>query len=147
MDLIFKFLIPSHPRYLAVIRAAVGELGLVCGLPDEESRGIALAVDEALANVIRHAYRSDPGQPIEVSCHAWTDRLEFTLLDQGEPPDPVRLRAPPLDEMALGGRGTHIIRSIMDEVCYERVPRGNQLRLRKRLPGAMAVAERQGKDV
>ena len=36
--------------------------------------------------------------------------------------------------MALGGRGTHIIRSIMDKVCYERVARGNLLRLRKRLP-------------
>src|ERR1043166_3751789 len=127
MHFLVKFLVPSHPRYLAVVRAAIEELGSVYGLPEEECRGITLAVDEALANVIRHAYRGDCDQAIELNCQALTDRLEFTVLDQGEPPDPARLRAHPLDDVALGGRGTHIIRTIMDEVCYERVPRGNQL--------------------
>jgi anti-sigma regulatory factor (Ser/Thr protein kinase) len=40
-----------------------------------------------------------------------------------------------LDENALGGRGTHLIRQIMDEVSYERLPEGNRLRLKKYLPG------------
>jgi anti-sigma regulatory factor (Ser/Thr protein kinase) len=41
-----------------------------------------------------------------------------------------------LDATALGGRGTHIIRQIMDEVCYDRVSERNRLRLKKCLPGA-----------
>jgi len=136
MDVSLKFLMPSNPRYLAVIRAAVGELGSVYGFKDEECRGIALAIDEALANIIRHAYRDDHDRAIEVSCQARIDRLEFTLLDQGEAPDPTRLGAHPLDDVALSGRGTHIIRKMMDDVCYERVPGGNQLRLSKRFPRA-----------
>jgi anti-sigma regulatory factor (Ser/Thr protein kinase) len=141
IDVTLKFLVPSHPRYLAVVRAAVGELGLVSGLSPEECRGIALAVDEALANIIRHAYGGDFGREIEVKCQAFFDRLEFTLLDQGEPPDPARLAPHPLEDGALGGRGTHIIRSVMDEVCYERARGGNQLKLSKRLPLAQNQAE------
>jgi len=140
-----SFVVPSDPRILSVIRAAVGELCLVYGLPGEECRGITLAVDEALANIIRHAYRGAADQPIEVACEARADRLEFTLLDQGEPPDPARLAPHPLDSVSLGGRGTHIIRMVMDEVCYQQVPRGNQLRLRKLLPAA-AVATGAGRE-
>jgi len=136
MEVSIKFVIPSHPRYLSLVRAAVGELAVIQELRPEECRGIMLAVDEALANVIRHAYRGDFERQIEVNCHALADRLEFSLLDQGDAPDPVRLAPHPLDEVALSGRGTHIIRSIMDEVSYEQVPGGNQVRLTKMLPHA-----------
>lgn len=132
--MVLKFLLPSDPRYLTVVRAAVSELGSVYGLAGEESRAVTLAVDEAMANVIRHAYRGDPERSIEIDCLARPDRLEFRLLDQGDPPDPARLRACPPEDCALSGRGTHLIRMIMDEVSYERVPSGNQLKLCKRLP-------------
>ena len=144
MGVVLNFLVPSHPRYLSVVRAAVGELGSLYGLPDPDCRGIALAVHEALTNIIRHAYRGDSEQQIDVICRAYPGYLEFTLLDRGEPPDPARLAEHPLDDVALGGRGTHIIRSIMDEVCYEQVPGGNRLRLRKRLPAAESSAEGEG---
>ncbi len=136
MEVSIKFVVPSHPRYLSLIRAAVGELAAIHGLRPEECRGVMLAVDEALANVIRHAYRGDFEQKIEVTCQALSDRLEFAVLDQGEAPDPIRLAPHPLDAVALSGRGTHIIRSIMDTVSYERVPGGNQLRLTKLLAPA-----------
>ena len=136
MELSIKFVIPSNPRYLSLVRAAVGELAAIHELKPEECRGVMLAVDEALANVIRHAYRGDFERQIEVNCRAFKDRLEFALLDQGEAPAPDRLAPHPLDDIALSGRGTHIIRSIMDAVCYEQVPAGNQLRLTKLLAPA-----------
>jgi anti-sigma regulatory factor (Ser/Thr protein kinase) len=146
MEVYLKVLVPSHPRFLSVVRAVVGELGSVFGFPDEECRGMVLAVDEAMANVIRHAYRSDFDQPVEVNCRAWPDRLEFTLLDQGVPPDPARICAQPLDDSALGGRGTHLMRMIMDEVIYERVPGGNQLRMTKRLTAPGDDGEGKGNN-
>ena len=107
--------------------------------------GITLAVDEAITNVIRHAYHGDLTKPSRLICHARGDRLEFTLLDHGDPPDPSRLRAQPLDDSALSGRGTHLIGMIMDEVCYERVPAGNRLRLSKRLPAGAGI-QAEGKS-
>ncbi len=147
MDVHLRFLVPSHPRFLSLIRTAVGELGLACGLPEKDCRGIILAVDEALANIIRHAYDGDADRVIEVNCRAWSDRLEFTLFDQGNPPDPARLAPNPPNDEALGGRGMYIIRTIMDQVCYERVPGGNQVRLIKRLPPAGTCTEGEGKDI
>jgi anti-sigma regulatory factor (Ser/Thr protein kinase) len=140
-----KFLVPSHPRFLSVVRAAVGELGAVYGLSEKECAGMTLAVDEAMANIIRHAYGGGFDGEIEVNCQVGDGRLEFTLLDQGECPDPERLAAHPLDDVALSGRGTHIMRTVMDEVCYERVPGGNQVRLTKRLP-AGTDAEYEGNN-
>jgi anti-sigma regulatory factor (Ser/Thr protein kinase) len=134
METSFRFLMPSHPRFLAAVRASVLELGSALGFEDSDSRAIVLAVDEALANVIRHAYHSRLDQPVEVNCRVLPDRLEFTLLDEGEPPDPARICAQPMDDSALGGRGTHLIRMIMDEMAYEKVGGRNQLRMAKRLP-------------
>jgi anti-sigma regulatory factor (Ser/Thr protein kinase) len=147
MNASFKFVLPSQARFLPVVRAAVGELGAACGLTEEECRGVALAVDEAMANVIRHAYRGRPDGSIEIDCCTRDGRLEVTLLDQGEPPDPERLRPHPLDDFSLGGRGTYIMRTIMDEVCYETVSGGNQLRLSRRLPATGNGAEAEGKKL
>jgi anti-sigma regulatory factor (Ser/Thr protein kinase) len=147
MDVHLKFLVPSHPRFLCVVRAAVEELGLVYGLPEEDCRAITLAVDEALANVIRHAYHGKSDRAIEVNCHASAERLEFTLLDQGEAPDPARICGQPMDDVALSGRGTHIMKMVMDDVCYERVPEGNQVRLTKRLTGAKDGAKGERRDI
>lgn len=134
---------PSDPRFLAVVRSAVTELSSVCGLSDSDSRAIALAIDEALANIIRHAYKSRHDQAIQLKCEASPDCLQFTLFDQGEPADLAKICALPLNNDSLSGRGTHMIQLIMDEVSYERVAGGNRLRLRKLLPTANAVAERE----
>jgi len=125
----------SDPLLLSVVRSAVSELAAVWGFEDEQCRSITLAVDEALSNVIRHAYKNRCDQEIELNCQGHANWLEFSFVDRGEAADPSRFCAQPLDEVALGGRGTHLIRQIMDEVCYERLPEGNRLILKKYLPG------------
>jgi anti-sigma regulatory factor (Ser/Thr protein kinase) len=131
---------PSHPRFLSVARAAINELSMAVGLPKEECDAVILAVDEALANIIRHAYKNRYDQKVEFDCMVSEEQMEFTLLDQGEPPDPAKICAESEDELALSGRGTHLIKAIMDEVSYKQVSEGNQLKLIKRLHGAKALA-------
>jgi len=138
----FHIRMASDPRLLPVVRGVASELAAAWGFEDEQCRGIALAVDEALSNIIRHAYKNRCDQEIELHCEAHADCLEFTFIDRGEAADPSRICAQPLDEIALGGRGTHLIRQIMDEVCYERVPGGNSLRLKKSLPPQKARLDR-----
>jgi len=132
--LTLRMKITSDPRLLSVVRSAVSELATVCGFQDEQRRRITLAVDEALSNVMRHAYKNRRDREIELSCHVGTDCLEFYFIDRGEAADRSRICAQPLDEAATGGRGTHLIRQIMDEVCYDQVSEGNRLRLKKYLP-------------
>ena len=129
----FQMRISSDPRLLAVVRHTVSEFAAIRGFADDQCQSIALAVDEALSNIIRHAYHNRFDQEIEIRFRADGDSLEFTFVDRGEPIDRSKFCAQPLDGAALGGRGTHLIRQIMDEVCYERPSEENRLRLKKRL--------------
>ena len=134
MNLHLTLDMPSHPCFLSVVRSAVGELSGICDLSTEECTAVTLAVDEALANIIRHAYKGRYDKKIKFDCLVDEEQMVFTLLDQGEPPDMRNICAESADELALSGRGTHLIKAIMDEVSYKRVPEGNQLTLIKRLP-------------
>lgn len=137
MNFHLKLVVPSDPRFLSIARAAVSEACAICGLGEEVCKGVTLAVDEALANVIRHAYKNRHDQEMELDCEANSERIVFRLFDQGEPPDPARICGEPLNDTSLSGRGTHLMRAIMDEMIYEQSQGKNVLRLVKRIPGAL----------
>jgi len=57
----------SQPRYLSGARDMVAAIARRLGFHDSECGQIALAVDEALCNVIRHGYDRAPDKPIWLS--------------------------------------------------------------------------------
>src|SRR4029077_15373065 len=80
----FRIRMASDPRLLSVVRSAISELAAVWGLEEEQCGSVALAVDEALSNIIRHAYKNRCDQEIELNCLAHADCLEFSFADRGE---------------------------------------------------------------
>lgn len=122
-----KFVLPSDPRYLPVVRGAIGPLAAAVGWDESECRAITLAVDEALANVIRHSYHNRSDGLIELECRERMDGLEFTLLDHGQAPDRSKICAREIGCDQPGGLGTHIIKGVMDTVSYEKSVEGNRL--------------------
>jgi serine/threonine-protein kinase RsbW len=111
---------------LCVVRAALGQLLETLGFVPEESRAVVLAVDEALTNVIRHAYRGQTNRPIEVSFRrvrangndGQRDALEIVLTDRGVLVKSEEMRGRSLDEVKPGGLGLHFIRECMDIVEF-----------------------------
>jgi anti-sigma regulatory factor (Ser/Thr protein kinase) len=134
MQLTVKLTMNSDPRLLRVVRSAVEQFASVCGFPEEQCRAITLAVDEAVCNVIRHAYHDKRDQQVELTCRHEDRALELVLVDHGQAVDRTKVCSRPLDEIRSGGLGTHIIRQAMDDVSYESLPGGNRLRLVKYLP-------------
>jgi anti-sigma regulatory factor (Ser/Thr protein kinase) len=128
-----KFAMPSDPRYLPVVRGAIGPLAAVIGWDETECRAITLALDEALANVIRHAYHNCTDGLIELECRESADGLEIILLDNGSAPDRSKICAHEMGCDQPGGLGTHIIKKVMDSVSYEVSPQGNRFVASKRL--------------
>ena len=122
----------SHPCYLPIVRAMVGKLAAVIGWDESESRAITLAVDEALANVIRHAYHGRPDGQIELICRVGGGELEVRIQDTGDPPNPALICAREVGCDQVGGLGTHIIRDVMDTVSYQVFPEGNRFTAAKR---------------
>jgi anti-sigma regulatory factor (Ser/Thr protein kinase) len=116
---------------LQIVRSAVGQMAAAAGFEEDEVQFIILAVDEACANVIRHAYGGRPDGQVRLSCSASADRLEFILADNGRPPRSTRPEPRALDDVRPGGLGTHLIRSIMNEVEYRFGDNENQLYMSK----------------
>jgi anti-sigma regulatory factor (Ser/Thr protein kinase) len=133
LQMTVNFVMPSHPCYLPVVRGAVSQLATMVGWDESESRAITLAVDEAIANVIRHAYHGRTDGRVELECRVSGDELHFRLQDNGDPPDLTRICAREVGCDQIGGLGTHIIHDVMDTVSYEAIPGGNRFTASKRL--------------
>jgi anti-sigma regulatory factor (Ser/Thr protein kinase) len=121
-----RFSVPSDPRYLGVVRGAIDPLAAVIGWDESECRAIALAVEEALTNVIRHAYHNRTDGWMELECRESAEGLEITLLDKGDAPDRSKICAREIGSDQPGGLGTHIIKTVMDKVAYVESPEGNR---------------------
>ncbi len=126
--------IPSHPKYLSVVRAVTSKVGAVCGINDSVTDGIKLAVDEACSNVIKHAYRGDIGKKIVVKYKVTKKSFEVTIEDNGIKSDVESMKGRDLDDLKPGGLGIHFIRKIFDLFELDsRKKDGNRLRLIKYL--------------
>ncbi len=127
---------PSDPRLLGMIRAIVERWCLLAELGEQDARQVTLAVDEAVTNVIRHAYSSRPGELIHAVFSRDASGLTFVLEDSGVPVDRSRICNHPPDDLIPGGRGTHFMREIMNVMEFETLPARNRIRLVKYLPAA-----------
>ncbi len=112
-----------------------------------------LAVEEAAANVVQHAY--PPGQVGEVQLRAEKieDTIHITLTDWGIPFDPGQARPfdvhAPIETRMNGGMGLHFIHSLMDRVIRgtASTPGGpNTLTLIKRFEPSLADEAQDGAD-
>jgi anti-sigma regulatory factor (Ser/Thr protein kinase) len=113
----------SEPELLSAVRALIGRIAQRIGFSDKECGQIALALDEALCNVINHGYARRPDGRIWVSIWRIPDEprgINIVLEDQGKQVDPASIKSRDLDEIRPGGLGVHIIQQTMDHVRYEK---------------------------
>ncbi|HXL23849.1 MAG TPA: ATP-binding protein [Candidatus Dormibacteraeota bacterium] len=129
----------SNPELLGVVRSAVCALSESIGFSPEASRAVIRSVDEALANVMRHAYGSRRDQPIHLTCWSVASKLpqgakaalEIVIMDRGIPMPEGKLNAPPPPELRAGGLGLEWMRKSMDVVEHSRKGKTNSLRMLK----------------
>jgi serine/threonine-protein kinase RsbW len=74
--------IAARPHNIVVVRQVVGALAEAFGLPPETRFDVQLAVTEACANVVRHAYEDGLG-PIEITVDPEADALKIVVADHG----------------------------------------------------------------
>ncbi len=96
----------------------------------EQQRGEwTLVLDEALTNVIRHAYGQESGEIIIEMIDTET-QTEFVIEDHGKRFDPTQVPEPELPKKTPGGLGVHLIRSLTDRFEYDdSFQGGNRIRL------------------
>lgn len=121
--------IPARPERLRELRSVVADAARGAGCSAQLTEHLMLAVDEAGANVIRHAYCGACDQRIELQIEQLGSELIFKLRDDAEPVEPGRLQPKPRRRRQPGGLGLHFIASIMDHWELKRPAdgRGNLL--------------------
>ena len=134
----FTLQVPSSTENLALIREFVATIGAQAGLAEIEIANLELAVDEACANVIEHAYGHDATKEVTVSANFDVDSITFVIVDAGKGFDPAQINQEELESLIAkrkdGGLGMRLIKTLMDEVQYEIGPgQKNELRMTKRI--------------
>ncbi len=111
----------SELSQLTAMRAFVGE---TCRrewtkTADEPAiRQLQLAVAEAAANVIRHAYQGVAGRPMALMLETHPDQIRLTLYHNGLAFDSKSAPPPAFDGSSEGGFGVYMIEQLTDEVTY-----------------------------
>lgn len=101
------------------------------GCPENARRGIGVAADEICSNIADYAYPGGQGV-YSVRVRTGENFAELTFTDSGVPFDPLaEAPAAPADGLPEGGLGILLVRSVMDDVSYERADGENRLTLLK----------------
>jgi serine/threonine-protein kinase RsbW len=89
---------------------------------DGSELDIEMALREALANAMVHGNQQDPRKCVYVACRCTTDgEVSITVEDEGQEFDADSVVDPTAQENRLltHGRGIYLMRTLMDEVCFE----------------------------
>ena len=115
--------ISNESKNLSLVRKAVTEVLELTPFDRQLSMKIVLAVDEALANVVEHAYGGETGQ-VRVAFNLDDELLRVSIRDRGVRFEPGTKLTNEIDihrhiKLGLkGGLGLFLIRRIMDEVYF-----------------------------
>ena len=122
-------------KQIALLPDFVDTIATRIELDHKAASNLNLALEEAISNVIMYAYPE--GTDGEVSIDATVDgkNVSFVIADNGIAFDPTAKEeidiTARIDERPIGGLGIHLVRTIMDNVSYERKEEKNILTLTK----------------
>jgi serine/threonine-protein kinase RsbW len=128
--------VPCKPEYVRIVRTVVGEMADSIPLSPEAVEEVKVAVSEAVANIVRHAYGGCPAtESVIVRCSAAGGNLSLEIIDKGIGfKVPAVGLVPSLDvtREKEGGLGIVLIRTLMDSVDYMSKPNfGTRIKMTK----------------
>jgi anti-sigma regulatory factor (Ser/Thr protein kinase) len=129
----FAMTIPADPRAIPTITDGVMHLLQDRHWPDERIMHVELALQEALANAIRHGCKGDSSRQVQCMIHLHDDgEILVVVRDPGSGFDTASVPNPLAGENLLksSGRGVFLINQLMDEVAFK--DGGREVQMRKK---------------
>jgi serine/threonine-protein kinase RsbW len=122
----------SDPANLAAVRQAVETLCADNGFNQKACDDVGLCVNEALANVIRHAYDGATDRPIDLSAEIVGNAVRIFIRDWGNGVNPQSCSQPPRDPLTPGGLGLICLNRMMNSVVFKPQPDGMLLEMTRK---------------
>lgn len=132
-----KMVVPASTEHLGEVRDFVAVQAASFGFDAGEVEDIRLAVDEAITNVIKHAYQHDSSKMITINLGVEEGQFWVRISDSGRSFDVETYQEPDIEERIRlrkkGGVGVYLIRRLMDKVEYRKVKSRNEIKMMKKL--------------
>jgi serine/threonine-protein kinase RsbW len=133
----FRLVIPSQTRYLNLVTGMAKRASVVAGMDDATSAKVSIAVDEAVTNVIVHAYNNEAEHEVAIELRFMPQALEVHICHHGRAirenevvlPDPREYVKHP----RKGGLGLLLMSRFMDEIRYIETGEGSECCMIKRV--------------
>jgi anti-sigma regulatory factor (Ser/Thr protein kinase) len=126
----FRMVLPSSAVELASARRKFAAFARLCGFEGEAAADLTLAVGEAMANAVKHGFRSD--SEIMVSARVAGGAIDVLVSDEGPGFKPGPRPVSPTAGGSLRGFGIYLMYELMDRVEFS--DGGTSVRLVKMLP-------------
>ena len=123
---------PADPQAIAGVTDGVTQLLHSKGWPDEKAMEVELALQEALANAVRHGCGGDPTKRVQCYItHDASGEIVIVIRDSGKGFDASTVPNPLAGDNVFkpSGRGIYLINRLMDEVHF--ADEGREIRMRK----------------
>ena len=112
-------------------------------LDSDDRLRVELAVNEAAANVMKHAYQGDTDKRLDIEVDVAANLLAVRIYDTGRPFDEHAVPLPSFDGSREDGFGLYIMSQVFDEVDHSREPQGrNCVAMIKRFQGGAGFESR-----
>lgn len=133
----FELNVSSQIENLGVISDFITSAASQFGLDEDQAFAVQMAVDEACANVIEHAYAGRTDGNIQIRTELVNDQVVVTIHDHGQPFDPTAVLPPdvcaPIEEQEDRCLGLFLMGKLMDSVDFQfDAAHGNLLTMTKR---------------
>lgn len=106
-------------------------------LSQKQFDDVQMAVDEAVTNVMEHAYTGKTTGHISIQLRVDSKELLVEIRDQGNAFNAKKVKKPnvnsPLSERSIGGLGIFFMKKLMDKVEFTQDETGNLTRMVKKL--------------
>ena len=124
----------SQLTELSRVQPWIEALADLYGFSEDTRFAMQLCVEEALANVVLHGYRSEAGHPIVLRASVLGGTLFFAIEDKAPPFAPTEsarmngaAKPVSLESIEPGGNGIPLLYRFAGSLDYERLPDGNRL--------------------
>lgn len=118
--------VPAKSEYVGMIRLSVSGIASRMGFSFEAIEDLKVAISEAAANVVTHAYEDTEVGEMTIGFGVYDNRLEVVVSDRGESFDMNEVKktvgpykhngSDSLKDLREGGFGLYLIKALMDKV-------------------------------
>ncbi|MBA4395836.1 MAG: hypothetical protein C0394_00380 [Syntrophus sp. (in: bacteria)] len=151
-DDVIRLSLPPDLSWLHLAQMVIREAALKVGFTGDDLYQIDLAAEEAISNVMVHAFDGQDRENFDLICERAPLGMKITIKEKGLPFDPRQIPdycpSENIDQMSASGMGVFLMKELMNEVQFRNLGmEGKETSLVKYLPAKNIESYLSGQEL